>query len=216
MNAFANARRYACPNTGSSSKFVGCCAGGDPCSKGCAEGNIRPAAFNASDYGNFPDASCGTNSQFYTCSSGATFWGCCKSVPCALDPPACPSGNLAASFMDQPAQFNFYLGSQKGGSASDSSSNSSSVSGSTTSGGKSKGAVIGGAVGGAVGGLLIIGLIFFFLFRRRRQGQQTARGETVEVASPMMNGGKAFGPHSPNFAAQSRKFTCLTTAQARS
>lgn len=186
-----NAHRYACPNDSASSKFVGCCVGGDPCSKGCADGNLRPAAFNASDYGNFPDASCGTNSQFFTCSSGATFWGCCKSVACASDPPACSSGNITAAFIDQPAQSNFYLG-QAGGL-------SSSASGS----GKSNGAVIGGAVGGALGGLLIIGLLGYFFWRRRRQNQQTTRVETAEVGKPMMDG--AQDPHSPNFAAQSRK-----------
>lgn len=201
VSTSADAGRYACPNTGSSSKFVGCCAGGDPCSKGCAEGNIRPVAFNASDYGNYPDASCGTNSQFYTCSGGATFWGCCKSVACASNPPACPSGNLAAAFMDQPAQFNFYLG-QTGDSSSDSNS--------TASSGKSNSAVIGGAVGGALGGVLIIGLIVFLLFRRRKQRQQTARDETVEITNPMMHGGKAFDRNSPNFTAQSRRWPWLT------
>jgi hypothetical protein len=186
-----NAHRYACPNDSASSKFVGCCVGGDPCSKGCADGNLRPAAFNASDYGNFPDASCGTNSNFFTCSSGATFWGCCKSVACALDPPACSSGNLTAAFIDQPAQSNFYLG-QAGGSSPNASG-----------GGKSNGAVIGGAVGGALGGLLIIGLLGFLFWRRRRQNQQTTRVETAEVGKPMMDGRQ--DPHSPNFAAQSRK-----------
>ncbi|KAF3004279.1 hypothetical protein E8E13_008423 [Curvularia kusanoi] len=174
---------YACP----SKKFVGCCAGGDPCSNGCAEGNLRPAAFNAAEYGKFPDASCGTNSKFYTCTAGATFWGCCESVACASDPPACLGGNMTAAYMDLPAQIDFYLGKKTAESKE----------------GGSNGAVIGGAVGGAIGGLLIIGVIIFFFIRRRRQRQQTARGESAEAAKPMMDGGKAFDSHSPNFVAQS-------------
>lgn len=192
--------RYACA---SGSKFVGCCMS-DPCSTGCGQGNIRQAGFNASDYGKFPDASCGLASDFYTCSSGKTFWGCCKSPPCS-DDPTCPDGGLVPAFMERPEQFNFYAASQ---TVTDATSTSGATASSTASGNgssKSNGAVIGGAVGGALGGVLIIGLIIFFLFRRRR-GQQTARGETVEVASPMM-GGKAFDSSSTNFVAQSRKCT---------
>ena len=192
-----NVHRYACPSGTGSSKFVGCCAGtADPCSTGCAQGNIRPAAFPPANYGKFPDATCGTNSDFFTCAPGGndTFWGCCKSAPCSTSPPACPDGSLVPAFLDQPAQINFYAASQTGASSAASSEGGS----------KSNGAVIGGAVGGAIGGILIIGLIVFFLFRRRRS-QQTTRGG-VEVASPMMDGPKAFDPHSPNFAAQSRKY----------
>ncbi|KAH6620007.1 hypothetical protein C7974DRAFT_435498 [Boeremia exigua] len=185
---------YACPSGTGSSKFVGCCAGtADPCSTGCAQGNIRPAAFPAANYGKFPDATCGTNSDFFTCAPGGnnTFWGCCKSVPCAVSPPACLAGDLVPAFLDQPAQINFYAAGQ----------GETSPSTSAEGGGVSKGVIIGGAVGGAV--VVLIGLVLFFVFRRRRRSQRTARGETVEVASPMIDGGKAFGPHSPQFVAQS-------------
>ncbi|KAF2632719.1 hypothetical protein BU25DRAFT_453904 [Macroventuria anomochaeta] len=195
---------YACPST-STSKFVGCCASEtDPCSTGCALGSIRTVAFNESNYEKFPDASCGVNSNFYTCSPGGqkTFWGCCKSVPCGPNP-ACPDGSLTPAFVDQPAQIAFYIASQTvSGTSSTSSATSSATSSSSERDSKSNGAAIGGAVGGALGGVLIISLIVFFLLRRRRS-QQTARGETVEVVSPMMEGGKAFDPNSPNFAAQS-------------
>lgn len=175
----------------------------DPCSTGCAQGNIRQAAFNATNYGKFPDASCGVNSDFYTCSSGRTFWGCCKSIPCS-DNPTCADGSLVPAFMDRPEQFNFYAAS---GTVPNTSASSTTTAISSSKGGsKSKGATIGGAVGGAIGGVLIIGLIVFFLFRRRRN-EQTARGETVEVQSPMIDAGKAFDPHSPNFAAQSREYS---------
>jgi hypothetical protein len=175
--------RYACS---SGSKFVGCCTS-DPCSTGCAQGNIRQAGFNESSYGKFPDASCGVASNFYTCTAGQTFWGCCKSVPCS-ETPTCPDGGLVPAFMDRPEQIEFYATSQTAGS-----SNS-----------KSKGAVIGGAVGGALGGALIIGLIVFF-FCRRKRSKQIARGETVEVAHPMM-GGKGFDSASPQLTAQSRMY----------
>lgn len=174
----------------------------DPCSTGCAQGNIRQAGFNASNYGKFPDASCGLASNFYTCSSGKTFWGCCKSVPCS-DEPLCPDGGLVPAFMERPEQFNFYAASQTVSGTSSTSSATASPTSNNDGGSKSNSAVIGGAVGGTLGGVLIIALIVFFLLRRRR-GQQTARGETVEVASPMM-GGKAFDPSSPNFSAQSRE-----------
>ncbi|KAF9699029.1 hypothetical protein EKO04_003147 [Ascochyta lentis] len=183
---------YACA---SSSRFVGCCES-DPCSTGCAQGNMRQAGFNVSNYGKFPDASCGLASNFYTCSSGRTFWGCCKSAPCS-DEPTCPDGALVPAFMERPEQFNFYAASQTGTGTESTSSSLSSNNGSS----KSNGAVIGGAVGGAIGGVLIIGLIVFFLFRRRRRQQTTSRG-TVDVASPMMDG-KGFDHSSSNFVAQS-------------
>jgi len=101
---------------------------------------------------------------------------------------------LVPAFLDQPAQINFY--------AANNSLPDTTPSG--NDGGVSKSTIIGGAVGGAVG-VFIIGLIIFFLFRRRRRSQHTSRGETVEAASPMIDGGKAFNSHSPSFTAQSRK-----------
>jgi hypothetical protein len=70
----ANNHRYACG--AGTSKFVGCCTS-DPCSQGCAQGNIRPGGFNSTTYGKFPDGSCGSASTFYTCvaSPTQTFWG---------------------------------------------------------------------------------------------------------------------------------------------
>ena len=71
-------------------------------------------------------------------------------------------------------------------------------------GSSSNGAVIGGAVGGAVGAILIIALIVFILWRKRRNAEAARGGDNVEVASPMMSDPKAFDPHSPNMTAQSR------------
>ncbi|KAF1366131.1 hypothetical protein EJ07DRAFT_161169 [Lizonia empirigonia] len=173
---------YACASAGS--KFVGCCMS-DPCSNiGCTQGGIRPVGFNASKWGTFPDASCGNTSDFWTCQSGKTFWGCCKTDPC-FNEPQCPDGDLEPALMNRPEQFSFYAASQIVSSTASISSATASPTFSSDGGSKSNGAVIGGAVGGALGGILIIGLIVFFLFRRRRS-QQTERGETIEVASPMM------------------------------
>lgn len=204
--------RYACPWS-SSSKFLGCCTSeGDPCSStSCAAGNLEPAAYNGSYHGLFPDATCGFGSAFYTCgldpSGKNTFWGCCKSNPCGNTPPSCPEGNLAGAFMDSPGQVDFYINSQlatTSTSAASSATSSPTSSSDSDEGNSSNGAVIGGAVGGAVAVLLIVGLVVFFLWRRRRNAK-TARGDNVEVASPMMSDPKAFDPHSPNMAAQSRK-----------
>lgn len=67
-------RRYACAAPGQSN-FVGCCTS-DPCgSSGCVQGNVRPGGFNETIFNKFPDASCGTASDFYSCGFGTTFWG---------------------------------------------------------------------------------------------------------------------------------------------
>ncbi|KAF1933993.1 uncharacterized protein M421DRAFT_415046 [Didymella exigua CBS 183.55] len=196
---------YACPSNTGSSKFVGCCAGdADPCTTGCTQGNIRPVAYPFENYGIFPDASCGINSDFFTCAAAVnkTFWGCCKSNPCSSDPPTCPDGNLTPAFVDQPAQINFYVASQIASGTSSISSASVSAISSSDGGSKSNGAVIGGAVGGAAGAILIISLIVLLLWRRRRNAK-TVHSDNVEVASPTTNNLKAFDPHSPNPPAQS-------------
>jgi len=161
--------RYACA-TGSN--FVGCCTE-DPCTNGCVQGNIRSGGFNGSHHGEFPDASCGSASDFYTCIAGDTFWGCCKSNPCAATPPAtCPPGDLVPSFMERPEQFNAYT---------------SASATPTPSSGSNTGAIVGGVVGG-VAGLAIIGVIIFFLLRRKRRNQKPAGDDAGTAAMvPMMN-----------------------------
>jgi hypothetical protein len=161
------------------------------------QGNIRQAGFNATEYGKFPDASCGLASNFYTCTAGQTFWGCCKSVPCS-DQPSCPDGGLVPAFMERPEQLNFYAASSTATVTGSGPGATSTSTSSTNGGSKSNSAVIGGAVGGALGGALIIGLIIFFLYRRKRS-KQTTPYDSKDVASPMM-GGKGFDPQ---FAAQS-------------
>lgn len=204
----SDVHRYACPSS-SSSKFVGCCqTDADPCATGCAAGALQAVNYNGSYYGKFPDATCGSTSQFFTCGLDPggknTFWGCCKSNPCSSGA-VCPTGSLTNAYMELPEQFGFYASSTLPTSVSSTSSATASATNDNNGGGKSNGAVIGGAVGGGVGAVLIIGLIVFLLWRRRRNAK-TAHGDNVEVASPMMNDSKAFNPQSPDFAAQSRKF----------
>ncbi|KAF1830159.1 hypothetical protein BDW02DRAFT_573300 [Decorospora gaudefroyi] len=164
---------YACAN---GSNFVGCCTT-DPCTNGCVQGNIRAGGYNISHHGEWPDASCGSASDFFTCNAGDSFWGCCKSNPCAATPPAtCAQGDLVPAFMERPEQFNVYA----------------SASASPTPA-PSSGSNIGAIAGGVVGGLVvvaIIGAIIFFVLRKRRN-QKPAGGEMGAAAMvPMMNGEK--------------------------
>ncbi|KAF2692065.1 hypothetical protein K458DRAFT_325913 [Lentithecium fluviatile CBS 122367] len=185
---------YACD---SGSKFVGCCAS-DPCSIGCSDGNISPGSFDPDQYGKFPDASCGSGSRFYTCTSGATFWGCCKSNPCS-NGSECPVGDLTPAFIDLPAQVQAY---QPTGSATSSttsatstrasqttavSTGSSATSTSSTSASTSATAaavtqsahhdkniavIAGGAAGGGVALAFLVGLfVYFIMHTKRSRGQ---------------------------------------------
>lgn len=95
---------YACT---SGSQFVGCCESTyDACDKGCLDSDVRNVAFDPRLYLKFPDASCGTDSSFYTCSN-AKFWGCCKSIPCSTEL-GCPSEDLIPAYMEDPPQVKFY------------------------------------------------------------------------------------------------------------
>ena len=206
----SNICRYSCPLT-SKSKFVGCCqTEADPCSTGCAAGALQPATYNGTYHEKFPDASCADPALFYTCGLNAdgsnTFWGCCKSNPCA-NGAVCPSGSLDGAYIGKPEQVAFYVSSELVSSALTSATSTASPTSAPNSddGGSSNGAVIGGAVGGAVGALRIFGLVVFFLWHRRRNAKAARGGDNVEVASPMMSDPKAFDPHSPNMAARSRK-----------
>ncbi|KAJ4384100.1 hypothetical protein N0V86_000945 [Didymella sp. IMI 355093] len=147
----------------------------------------------------------GGKCQFFTCgldpNGKDTFWGCCKSNPCANNA-VCPAGSLTNAYIELPEQFAFYASSTLPSSVSSTSTATASATGGSGGGSGSNSAAIGGAVGGAIGALLIIGLVVFFLWRRRRNAK-TVRGDNVEVASPMMSDPKAFDPHSPTFAAQS-------------
>ncbi|EUC47750.1 hypothetical protein COCMIDRAFT_3375 [Bipolaris oryzae ATCC 44560] len=161
---------YACA---SGSNFVGCCTS-DPCANGCVQGNIRPGGYNISHHGEWPDASCGSASDFFTCNAGDTFWGCCKTNPCAATPPAtCAQGDLVPAFMERPEQFNTYVSQDKQENPSD-------------SGKTNTGAIVGGVVGGVVV-LAIIGVIIFIVLRKRKNKKTTEGDMGAATMMPMMN-----------------------------
>jgi hypothetical protein len=175
----ADSFRYAC-KTGS--HFVGCCTQ-DPCTNGCFQGNLRAGGLNISSYGKVPDASCGSASQFYTCTAGSSFWGCCKSNPCTANP-ACPPVNLVPAFMERPEQFAAYAPAASPQKKS------------------SHGAAIGGGVGGGIVALLIGVLIFLYCRRKKRNSQAN-----LESATPMMKE-KHTQRFSARLTAQSRRSCC--------
>lgn len=171
---------YACASD-SVSKFVGCCTS-DPCTNGCFQGNTFSAGLNPTIYGKLPDASCEIGSSFYTCTSGITFWGCCKTNPCANNS-TCAGGDLTPAFMARPEQFSAYVTASTSSSPTASATASNSPSNSDES--SSNGAIIGGAVGGGIGGALIIGALIWFLCRRRKQrNQQYAAAPIGDTAHP--------------------------------
>lgn len=153
----ANLLRYACK---AGSRFVGCCTE-DPCTKGCGQGNIRAGGFNVSSFGNFPDASCGSASDFFTCTAGPSFWGCCKSNPCAATPPAtCPQGDLVPAFMERPEQFAAYVPVV------------------TPQKNSHHGAAIGGGIGAGVAAS-IIGMLIALYCRKKKRGPQRSLGSAT-------------------------------------
>lgn len=101
--------QFSCPSGGnfyscdSGSSFVGCCTV-DPCSKGCNEGNLKPASFDVDDYSKLTDQQCSTGSRWYVCTdTQPPFLGCCKSNPCQNE--GCPVGDLTAGFLDSNPKF---------------------------------------------------------------------------------------------------------------
>lgn len=167
---------WACPES-SGSTFVGCCVD-DPCASGCVQGDLQSVGYNTSHYGEWPDASCGQASNFYSCVAGNSFWGCCKSNPCATPSATCPQNDLSPAFMDQTYQFNTYV---RNGSSAPSPSTSTFSSATPASSKKSNtGAIVGGAVGGVLGLALICVLIFFLMRRKKRN--QTAGGGDLSTA----------------------------------
>ncbi|PSN67506.1 hypothetical protein BS50DRAFT_621491 [Corynespora cassiicola Philippines] len=102
------AKFYVCTNQ---SKFLGCCDV-DPCANGCPQESISPTYFDQDSYGRFPDASCGKGSNFFGCTPGQsfTYYGCCKSNPCA-NSGICPAEDVAPAYIDRPEQIAFYTNS---------------------------------------------------------------------------------------------------------
>lgn len=190
MNCPTGGKWYACSF---GSKFVGCCTS-DPCTKGCTQGNVRAAGFNITHYGEMPDGSCGAASNFYSCVAGPSFWGCCKSMPCATG--TCPDDGLVPAFMERPEQFNAFTSSSSESSPQPSSDKSNSDD--SSSGKTSTGAIVGGVVGGVVV-IIIIAIIAFVVFRRRRNNKKTTDGNMGAAAMmPMMNNNSNSDDHNNN------------------
>lgn len=169
---------YSC---GFGSKFVGCCRS-EACENGCATGNLEPASFNPSSYGGFPDQECSTGS-WYTCNSTSPpFLGCCKSNPCELG--SCPEGDLAAGFLsNNPAIAASF--SPTGGPSSTSTSNPSSSPSSTGAVQPTStihSAPIGAIVGGVVGGVLLLCVIIFYIYRRKKVSKSGPLHESHNIS----------------------------------
>lgn len=183
---------YACPR---GAGFLGCCAS-NPCNNnGCPDGNLKPASFNGSDYGNFPDQEC-TAGQFYTCANTKPpFLGCCQSEnPCDMG--SCSQTNLAAAFLSKDADLAApFLSESAGATSSATSPSTSSITSSTTisaptasvtSAGQQnsfpESASIGVAIAASafVVGLLIL-LTCLFVRRSRRRRMQSAIATVNDV-----------------------------------
>lgn len=159
---------YAC-TTGS--RFVGCCTGSiDPCNEktSCPQKNLKPASFNISEYGMFPDQTCNADSNWYTCTgTNPAFMGCCKSNPCSG---GCPTNDLTAASLsvDGAVASAFITTSSAAATSTAAATNAPAAS---SSAGDHVGAIAGGAIGGVAGiALVVIGIIW--CFKRRRQAQQ--------------------------------------------
>ncbi|KAF2856585.1 hypothetical protein T440DRAFT_473972 [Plenodomus tracheiphilus IPT5] len=183
---------WTCPE-GSAVSFVGCCVSDDPCAKGCPQGGLRSVGFNVSHYG---DASCGQASNFFSCTAADSYWGCCKSNPCATPSATCPQNDLAPAFMDQTYQFNTYA---RNGSSAASPGPTSSA---TPSNKSNTGAIVGGVVGGLLG-LALIGVLVFFLMRRKKRNQPTDGGDLGAATLAPMHNEKNHGTPHTQFGGQS-------------
>lgn len=174
FSTFVAMANFTCPDSdpgswhscADESQFVGCCTT-DPCELGCSAGNLIAASFNLDLYGTIPDLECARGAQFYTCNSTTPpFWGCCKSNPCNQN--GCPDADLSAANLGiNPQAPAFYSPT---GTASPSAS-------STPHDSHPSSAVIGGAVGGAVGCSILLGVLVFFLCRRRKRRSHQKYGE---------------------------------------
>lgn len=132
------------------------------------------------------DASCGQASNFFSCIAGDSFWGCCKSNPCASPSATCPQNDLTPAFMDQTYQFNTYA--RTGSSAPSPSASSVSSKKSNT------GAIVGGVVGGVLG-LSLIAVLIYFLMRKKKRNQVASGGDLSPATMAALQ--KEKGPGTP-------------------
>lgn len=194
---------FTCPKGGSwfactsEPYFVGCCAS-DPCTNAnttttpCPD--LYPASFNSSIYDKIRPNNCINNpsTDWYTCASGTSFLGCCKSNACQ---DGCSSDDLLPAAWSSAAvgQLQLFLDGASTSTATSSTSTSTSTSSSTGAcgSGLSSGAIAGIVVGAA----FVLTTIFAALFLRRRrlrreastaqEGQRTFSGEYKSYNSPL-------------------------------
>ncbi|EWC45262.1 hypothetical protein DRE_05989 [Drechslerella stenobrocha 248] len=146
--------------------FVGCCTVNPCTSVGCAVGNLRAASLGDIAYGSAPDQACQAGGQFFTC-TGPSFWGCCKTNPCASGV-GCPQDSVAPAALVESPDNPFRATATTGSGSRGSSTSSGSDGGSGTP----TGAIVGGVVGG-VALLAIIGVLIWYL-RRKKVVEETA------------------------------------------
>ncbi|KAF1911535.1 hypothetical protein BDU57DRAFT_560286 [Ampelomyces quisqualis] len=175
---------YAC-QTGTN--YVGCCTE-DPCQNGCFGDKLRPTGVSTKIYNKYPGGTCAGNTDFWTCLSEPTFWGCCNANPCENNS-TCPVGKLEPTFMTRPDQFEYFgalnilLSSSVPASASPTTStNPTSLSSKPSS--SVSGGVIAGAVVGGVALISIIGVVVFLLCIKKRRKEKVT-GEPVNGDSGM-------------------------------
>jgi hypothetical protein len=185
---------YAC-ETGT--KFVGCCEGSaDPCKVMCPAGNLRTTSFDINYYGTFPDLSCESNSDPYSCTgTKPAFLGCCKSNPCATTD-GCPASDLVPATWTRQDQFDAF-------SSHDHHEEEKSGGGSSTN----VGAIAGGVVGGAVVLLIVIGIAIFVILRRRKRSKAAAVVQPENGAVGANGAAGAYAPHEKRDPAQSPPMT---------
>ena len=169
---------YSC---GYGSHFVGCC-GSQPCDNDCPAGNLEPASFDTSYYGQFPDQQCPAGSQWYTC-TGTTpaFMGCCKSNPCQQN--GCPTGDLTPGFLSSnPAVAAAFSPSGESSPAASSTQSPTAVTAA------SKSAPFRAIAGGVAGGVVVLAIIIalFIYYRRHAAKSRRARNDVVNrrLSSP--------------------------------
>ncbi|KAI9738612.1 MAG: hypothetical protein M1834_008116 [Cirrosporium novae-zelandiae] len=163
---------YACTPGG----FVGCCAS-DPCTNDCPDGNLKPASFQASQYGKFSDQLCNLGSSWYTCAyTDPPFMGCCEVNPCA-NTTGCPTDALTPGFLKSaPDAIAPFVAVTATGSVSTSTSTPTSAAITTTSKSSqvSTGAVVGAIIGSIAGVAILLTLLWFWIRGRRRRRSNIA------------------------------------------
>lgn len=164
---------YVCQ--GNTTQFLGCCAI-DPCADGtgsCPQTSLRNTSYTSEDYEDIPAQACVTTSSssasqsalWYTCADTTPpFLGCCAGEnPCVAGGCGGSNGTLvAARLSDNTTDASPFMTSTSDAMTGTTGSNMAMLS---------TGATIGIAVGSAFGALAL-GIILFFVYKRRERKKQ--------------------------------------------